>query len=67
MNNKFTSNAEWPREVCPSIGHMPPKVTSDSHDCEEMALSVCNALADNGYGGGGKIFPVRVWVVEHSL
>lgn len=52
MNEKFTSNAEWPDGT----------KTNDAHDTREQAAAVCDLLRTHGFGGFGKIFPLQSWV-----
>ena len=58
---KYTSNAKWPR-MDAYIGNS--DVTSDEHDTKEQAQAVCDILEREGFGGEGKMFPVKTWVSE---
>lgn len=60
---QFSSNAEWPDSV--KLGCI-PNVSTDKHDSEKMAQAVCDRLKECGFGGEGKIFPIRTWVEELS-
>lgn len=57
---KYLSCAEWPENT---IGRN-QKVTTDRHDSKEHADAVCKMLDRDGYGGEGKIFPLRTWTEE---
>jgi len=59
--NKFSSNAEWPEEV--NIGKI-PNVSTDEHRDKETANWICLQLQRHGFGGEGKIFPIKTWVEE---
>jgi len=52
MNEKYTSNVEWPDG----------QKTSDQHGTREQAEAVCSFIWEKGFGGDRKIFPQRVWV-----
>jgi hypothetical protein len=56
---KYTSNAEWPKTV--SLGNT-DNTSSDTHDTHEQAQAVCDWLNLKGFGGNGKVFPLRTWV-----
>ena len=60
MQSKHTSNAQWPIGQFPS-GH---DVTTDSHDSEQEAESVCEILERDGWGGERKVFPLKTWTEE---
>jgi len=55
---KYQSNAQWPKGQYP-FGN---DVSTDQHRNKESAEAVCNGLANDGWGGERKIFPVKVWV-----
>lgn len=59
MSEPFTSNAEWPDSV--STGRK-PNVSTDTHEDRQFAQSICDRLESHGFGGDGKIFPIRTWV-----
>lgn len=60
---KYTSNAKWPR-MDAYLGNA--DVTSDEHDTKEQAQAVCDILEREGFGGEGKMFPVKTWVEAKS-
>ena len=60
---KYTSNAKWPR-MDAYIGNS--DTTSDEHDTREQAQAVCDMLERDGFGGAGKMFPVKTWVEAKS-
>lgn len=55
------SNAEWPRGT---LACQDEQVTTDNHASREAADAVCSKLVREGFGGGRKIFPLRVWTSE---
>jgi hypothetical protein len=58
MNKTHKSFAEWPKgTLC-----LGDTVTTDSHYSEKEALSVCRILEREGFGGNGKVFPIKTWV-----
>ena len=57
-SRKITSNAQWPQDS--TFG--PIADSSDTHDTYSQAASVCNMLENQGFGGGGVVFPIRTWV-----
>jgi hypothetical protein len=42
--------------------HENSETTSDEHDTREQAQAVCDMLEREGFGGEGKMFPVKTWV-----
>jgi len=54
----YKSCAEWPEGTVSEPGN----ITKDSHHEKGQARSVCNLLRLQGFGGEGKVFPVRTWV-----
>lgn len=54
----FTSNAQWPEGTYPSGKDL---TMADSH-FEKDADRVCELLEKDGWGGEGKVFPIRTWV-----
>lgn len=68
MERYYTSNAKWPSEIKLFVED---NITTDKHDSIGAAECVCAALQRDGFGGQGKVFPVRTWVdskchYEHS-
>lgn len=59
---KFTSNAQWPKNICP--GMYGNDITTDNHSTKEAAERVCKALEYGGFGGDGEVFPLKTWVEE---
>ncbi len=59
---KLQSNALWPPGVCAS--QWGDGISTDKHRTEEEAESCCRWLLRVGFGGEGKVFPLRVWVSE---
>lgn len=57
----FKSFAEWPPGT---ISGSSTSISDDSHDTREQAEGVCRRLQCEGFGGNGKIFPIRTWVEE---
>lgn len=53
----WNSNAEWPVGTCSDT-----TITTDTHQYKEQAQAVCDLLERMGFGGDGKVFPVRTWV-----
>lgn len=60
---KYTSNAKWPRM---DAEYSNSEMTSDEHDSYEQAKAVCDMLDRDGFGGEGKMFPVKTWVEAKS-
>lgn len=58
MIHKFRSVARWPEGV---LGFS-DNISTDKHYTREQAIAVCKLLEVEGFGGEGKIFPVKVWV-----
>ena len=58
----WKSNAEWPE-----VPGLYVKFSDDKHDTEEQAEAVCKMLRERGFGGDGKIFPVRTWVTPPTV
>ena len=54
---RWKSFARWPHS---DDTHM----TVDKHDTKEQAEAVCKRLGEEGWGGEGKIFPIKTWVEE---
>lgn len=59
---EFISKAYWPKDAGLSLGNTECSST-DTHDTEEQAQAVCSALHKHGFGGEGKIFPVKTVVI----
>lgn len=58
---KTQSNALWPNGT--SVGcPWGTQITRDSHHSQATAQAVCDMLMVEGFGGDGKVFPVKVWV-----
>lgn len=59
--SKYTSNAEWPETI--TVGNIEGyNVSTDIHDSKEAAIAICKKLMREGFGGEGKIFPIRTWI-----
>jgi hypothetical protein len=56
---RFHSFAQWPDTV--NTGRS-DHVSTDDHDTREAALAVCRELVRSGFGGDGKVFPLRAWI-----
>jgi hypothetical protein len=54
----FKSFAQWPEGTCDFSNN----ISEDKHQTRSAAQSVCTALERDGFGGDGKIFPVKTWV-----
>ena len=52
------SNALWPAGVCYS--KWGDNISTDKHATEEQADAVCDMLKRYGFGGGRRVFPIRV-------
>ncbi len=37
-------------------------ISTDTHDSEDEARWACRMLQREGFGGDGKVFPLRTWV-----
>ena len=61
MKQIWKSHAEWP-ESSEIIGLDGTRITTDNHPTESSAHAICNLLHKEGFGGDGKIFPIRTWV-----
>ena len=59
---KWASVAIWPY---PDVSLLNGDNSStDYHDTKEQALSVIRMLKQDGFGGEGRLFPIRVFVQE---
>lgn len=59
---KWASVAKWPY---PDVNLMSGDNSSvDYHDTKEQALAVIRMLKKDGFGGGGRLFPIEVFVQE---
>ena len=56
----YQSNAQWPKGQYP-FGN---DVSTDKHLSYQSAECVCAGLEKEGWGGEGKIFPIKTWVTE---
>lgn len=54
----FRSFAKWPK------GTVANDTSYDDHGTREQAQAVCDLLKLEGFGGDGKVFPVRAYVLE---
>lgn len=61
----FRSFAKWPKGTVTN-GHpsYEDDTTYDDHGTREQAQAVCDRLKREGFGGQGKVFPVRAYVLE---
>lgn len=59
MHFKYKSLAQWPAGTV-YVGNT-DNITEDFHYSETEAKGVCRALEKTGFGGDGKIFPVKTW------
>ena len=58
----FRSCAEWPQGTMNGYNN---EVSTDDHygpDPHGMAVAVCAGLEREGFGGQGKIFPLKTWI-----
>jgi len=60
--SEFKSNAQWPLHAYK--GEYGDGISTDTHNSEKAAESVCRALEENGMGGERQIFPIKTWVGE---
>ncbi len=58
---KVQSNALWPAELS-GVSVYGDSISTDTHDTEAQAHAICRALQRHGFGGEGKVFPLRTWV-----
>lgn len=58
----WISYAEWAPEVFTS--QYGTHISTDDHQSEGAAKSVCQMLKKEGFGGMGKDFPIRTWWKE---
>lgn len=49
------SFAQWPAGTCPG------DISFDSHESKKHAEGVCRRLNKEGFGGQGKVFPIKTW------
>lgn len=60
---RWLSNAMWPAgTIVGGTILQNDQITSDFHSSRKEARSICQMLMRDGFGGDGKIFPVKVWV-----
>jgi len=57
---EWQSNAQWPLDTYRGIDGK--GISTDMHRNKEAAVAVCDGLKKKGFGGEGKVFPVKVWV-----
>ncbi len=57
---KFKSIAIWPKGT---MGGYNNDVSEDNHDTREQAQAICDKLHCEGFGGAGRVFPIRTKVV----
>lgn len=57
---RYRSCAKWPKEVY--SGADGSCISTDTHDFESEALSVCRLLEKDGFGGDRRFFPEKTWV-----
>lgn len=57
--SEWISHAQWPSPAV-QLGNI-DNVSTDSHGSQEEAQAICHALEKRGFGGDGKIFPIRTW------
>ena len=53
----WLSVAEWPKGTIPYLNDK----TTDGHDTKEQAEGVCKQLKLKGWGGEGKVFPLKTY------
>lgn len=59
MNTQgWKSYAQWPAGT---IAGSESQISEDTHTTREQAEAICRMLRQNGFGGDGRVFPVRVW------
>ncbi len=61
MIKRYISKALWPEDSGIKDKYGRPE-SKDSHDTEAQAKAVCRALGRDGFGGEGKVFPIKTWV-----
>lgn len=63
---KFKSIIYWPNTV--SLGTV-DNTSEDTHDSFDAAAAVCDMIEQQGFGGEGKIFPIKTLVkpVKHEF
>lgn len=57
----WKSVAYWPDSIKCSNEH---NTSEDFHDTESQARGVCKLLRMHGYGGEGRVFPIKTEVVS---
>jgi hypothetical protein len=57
---KFSSCAQWPK----GTAEFSNDVTKDENGSWQQANGIATRLRREGFGGDGKIFPLRVWVED---
>lgn len=56
----FSSCASWPK----GTAEFSNDVTRDENGSWEQADTICSRLRREGFGGDGKVFPLRTWVED---
>lgn len=59
---KYQSNALWAAAEALCVSPYGDNISTDTHDTFEQAIGVCKGLERHGFGGDGKVFPLRTWV-----
>jgi len=62
---KWLSVAWWPRPEV-ELGNT-ENISTDSHDTKDQAYAVVKILVKEGFGGDGKIFPLKTAVVPQTI
>lgn len=60
-NKLFKSCAQWPFTL--EVGSE-DHITKDLHYTRKEAECICSLLEKEGFGGEGKIFPIKTWIEE---
>lgn len=57
----FISYVQWPKEA-----GVIDNISRDEHLNWELAKGVVDVICCHGFGGDGKIFPVKVWIEDEN-
>lgn len=63
MAERFQSNALWP-DTLRGVSAYGDCISTDTHDNPKAAYWACRGLEIHGFGGDGKVFPLRTWVSD---
>lgn len=59
---RYKSCAKWPEGTCDFSNNVTRVVEPD----KVAAEIVCKKLERSGFGGEGKVFPLKTWIEEES-